>query len=718
MLALMHLLAWCQDRRGWAHLSFSIMVLGVLGLAVCELMIMRTDSLRTAGEAVRWGHGFTLLITAGCLGFVHFHFRTGRRWLLLLALGLRLLAVVANFTTGSSLHFRAVHQLGKMTFLGEEVSVPAVWEPNPWLRLGQLAALVLLIYVVDAARKLWRGGSPEGRRRAILLGGSMAFFLVVAPASGGLMAAGLLRIPMLVSFPFLGMVLAMGYELSRDVLRAARLTTDLQMTETRLSQAARAARLGLWEWNLLTDRIWIPEEGRRLYGVAPDEIITIQRFASTVHPEDRAAVNVAVAAALAGPDPYAADYRIVLPDGRIRWIGAHGQVERDAEGKPVLLRGVSIDITERRQAEDRFRIVVEASPNALIVVDEEGRIVLANAQAEKVFGYTRAELTGQSMELLVPERYHDRHPCHRQDYFKDPEIGARAMGAGRDLFGWHKDGREVPVEIGLSPFRTSEGLFVLASIVDITERKQTEQETLRQHGELAHLGRVASMSELSGSLAHELNQPLAAILSNAQAALRFMDQEPQDAAEVRDILTDIVGQGRRAGDVIRRMRGMLKKGELAMDALDPAELAEEVLGLMRSDLVARNITLKTHFPAPPLTVYGDRIQLQQVLLNLLANACDAMAGAPADRRTVTVSIDKSGGSVVLYIQDQGHGLTPGTEEKIFDPFHTTKAEGLGMGLAICRSILTAHGGRLTAKNSQSGGALFCMELPLHGTKDT
>ena len=243
MLALMHLLAWCQDRRGWAHLSFSIMVVGVLGLAVCELMIMRTDSLRTAGDAVRWGHAFALLITAGCLGFVHFHFRTGRRWLLLLALGLRLLAVIANFTTGSSLHFRAIHQLGKMTFLGEEVSVPAVWEPNPWLRVGQLASLVLLLYVVDAARRLWRGGSPEGPRRAVLLGGSMAFFLVVAPAFGGLIAGGVVRMPVVVSFPFLGMVLAMGYELSRDIMRAARLSSDLQSTERRLQQAAAAARL-------------------------------------------------------------------------------------------------------------------------------------------------------------------------------------------------------------------------------------------------------------------------------------------------------------------------------------------------------------------------------------------------------------------------------------------------------------------------------------------
>ncbi len=713
MLALMHLVVWWRERRGWAHLSFFVMVAGVLGMAVCELLIMRTDSVGTASAAVRWAHGFTLLITVGCLGFVHFHFGTGRRWLLLLALGLRLIAVVANFTTGSSLHYRALHQLGKMNFMGEKVSVPAVWDPNPWLRLGQAAAFVLLIVVVDASLKLWRGGSPDGRRRAVLLGGSMTVFLLMAPVIAGLNAAGLVKMPLLASFPFLGMVLAMGYELSRGVLRAARLTTDLQQTETRLSQAATAARLGLWEWNLLTDSIWIPLEGRQLYGVGPDEVIDIQRFAATVHPEDRAGVNAAIAATLAGTAPYAADYRIILPDGRIRWIGAHGRVERDASGKAILLRGVSIDITERRLAEDRFRIVFEASPNALIVVDGEGIIVLANAQVEAVFGYSRPELTGHSIERLVPGRYHGHHPGHRRGYFTDPEPGARAMGSGRDLFGRHKAGHEVPVEIGLSPFRTSDGLFVLASIADITDRKHAEQETLRHHVELAHLGRVASLSELSGSLAHELNQPLAAILSNAQAALRFMEHDPPAAAEVREILTDIVGQGRRAGDVIRRMRRMLKKGELAMELLDPASLTEEVLSLMKSDLVAKNVRVTTHYPGDPLRVYGDRIQLQQVLLNLLANACEAMAGSSRDRRTIIVDLSGADGRMSLCVKDQGHGLTPGTEEKIFDPFHTTKADGLGMGLAICRSILTAHGGKLSAENHPEGGAVFRVELPLH-----
>jgi two-component system, LuxR family, sensor kinase FixL len=233
----------------------------------------------------------------------------------------------------------------------------------------------------------------------------------------------------------------------------------------------------------------------------------------------------------------------------------------------------------------------------------------------------------------------------------------------------------------------------------------------QQRSELAHLGRVASLSELSGSLAHELNQPLAAILSNAQAARRFLDQSPPDLDEVREILTDIAAEDRRAGEVIRRMRRMLKKGETVMEPLPVNTLAEEVLDMIRSDLVARNVSAVTDFaPALP-PVQGDRIQLQQVILNLLVNAGEAMTDTPAARRILRVVTAAEAGRVVLTVQDHGHGLAGGVEEKVFEPFYTTKSGGLGMGLALCRSIVTAHGGRLKAMNHPDGGALLRMELP-------
>ena len=227
------------------------------------------------------------------------------------------------------------------------------------------------------------------------------------------------------------------------------------------------------------------------------------------------------------------------------------------------------------QAETRFRLVVEAAPNAMIMVDPAGRITLVNAQTEAVFGYTREELIGLPIETLIPERFRSRHPGDRGRYFASPS--ARAMGAGRELFGRRKDGSEVPVEVGLNPIRSSEGVFALASVIDITERKRSELELEQQRSELAHLSRVTMLGELSGSLAHELNQPLSAILSNAQAAQRFLAGDPSNLDEVREILKDIVEQDKRAGEVIRRLRLLLMKGEVHRQPLDLSEVLLDVL---------------------------------------------------------------------------------------------------------------------------------------------
>jgi signal transduction histidine kinase len=217
-LAAMYLLVWCREMRSWAYLSFFVLAVGVIGVAAGEFAAMYANSPTEYGRAVRWGHFAYLFVLVGSLGFVHFYFGTGRRWLLGSALGLRLLAVVvANFTTGLNLHISAIRSLQKVNFLGEQVSVLGEWTPNPWVRLGQLAALAQFVYVLDASLRLWRTGARESRRRAVIVGGTLAFFIVFASGQAGLVVAGVLRTPIVVSFPFLAVLLAMGYELSRDV---------------------------------------------------------------------------------------------------------------------------------------------------------------------------------------------------------------------------------------------------------------------------------------------------------------------------------------------------------------------------------------------------------------------------------------------------------------------------------------------------------------------
>jgi PAS domain S-box-containing protein len=351
-IALIHLSIWSHDRRSWANFCFFISVLGVLGLGVCELTTMYSSgSSAVFGQAIRWTHLAYAIGIFGSLGFIHFYFGTGRNWLLASALALRALVVIANFTTGVNLHFTVVRSLEKVTFLGDQVFVAADWIPNPWVRLGLLASLVQFAYVVDAAIQLWRTGSPESRTRAIVIGGALALALVAAPAQAFLVTAGVLHMPFIVSFPFLGVVLAMGYELSRDVLRAAQVGRELRESERRLALATEAANLGFWIHYLPPDEIWAGAQWRELLGFTKSERLDFESFLQRVHPDDRERIRKAFTQATQHTGHYEVEYRVILPNGQMRWIASRGNVEF-SDGQPVLRRGASLDITRRKQAEE------------------------------------------------------------------------------------------------------------------------------------------------------------------------------------------------------------------------------------------------------------------------------------------------------------------------------------------------------------------------------
>ena len=542
-LATIYLLIWFRERRSWAHLCFFVLAVGVIGLAAGEMAVMYAKSPTAYGTAIRWSHFTYGFVVAGSLGFVHFYFGTGKRWLLGAALGLRLLAVVVNFSTGLNLHFSAIQSLQQVNFLGEPVSMLGVWTPNPWVRLGQLAALVQFVYVADASLRLWRTGSRESRRRAVIVGGTLAFFVLFASGQAGLVAGGVLRMPTVVSFPFLAVLLAMSYELSRDALRAAQLGRELRESEARMTLASEAAGFGVWIWTVAHNQIWGSERWLRLFGFVPGAALSFEKVIERIHPDDRETVERAVRRAVADRGDYAAEYRVVLPDNTQRWVAARGQVYPDSHGKPVRMVGATIDITARKQAE---------------------------------------------LELQ------------------------------------------------------------------------------QQRGELAHLSRVTMLGELSGSLAHELNQPLTAILSNAQAAQRFLAHDNADLNEVRDILKDIVAEDKRAGEVIRRLRLLLKKGEVQHQPFDLNEVVREVLKLVRSDLVNQGVAVHTELaPALP-EVNADRVQLQQVLLNLVMNASDAMAGGPAGDHKLIIRTELAGDEGIrVSVADRGVGLAPDNLEKVF-----------------------------------------------------
>jgi two-component system sensor kinase FixL len=339
--------------------------------------------------------------------------------------------------------------------------------------------------------------------------------------------------------------------------------------------------------------------------------------------------------------------------------------------------------------------------------------VLVNTQTEKMFGYSRSEMMGQLVEIVVPKRFRAAHPAHRAKFLAAPK--ARAMGAGRELFARRKDGTEFPVEIGLNPIQTADGILVLAAVADITARKQAELEALRHREELGHLTRVAAMGELAASIAHELNQPLSGITSNAGAGQRFIDRGGVDFRELRDLLGDIVADARRASDVIRGIQRMVRKGVPKRQPVNLNDLVIKVVRMVNQNAMLQSCQLETVLEPNLPAIKADPIQLQQVLLNLVINALDAMHDTPVSDRKIVIATERNvDGAIRASVRDYGVGIPEETGKRMFEQFFTTKAKGLGMGLAIVRSIVESHGGRIVAENADGGGARFQFTLPASG----
>ncbi|MGH7390187.1 MAG: GAF domain-containing protein [Candidatus Rokuibacteriota bacterium] len=367
--------------------------------------------------------------------------------------------------------------------------------------------------------------------------------------------------------------------------------------------------------------------------------------------------------------------------------------------------------TEAQTSAQDFRDLVDTLDAIVIDADAETfRIAFVNRRAEAILGYSRHEWYADP-DFWV-------HHVHPDDREWAAALCRNATAEGRDHVMQYRmlaaDGRVVWVHdmVRVLPGRADGRRQLRSVMVDVTERKQAELEIQRHRQLLAHLTRVATLGELSGALAHELSQPLTSILSNAQAAQRLMAREPVDLREVRDILTDIVDEDRRAGEVIRRWRTLLRKGETQLQPLDVNDVTNEVLRLAHGELIAHGVTVSARLTPGLPAVHGDRVGLQQVLLNLIVNACDAMTlNEPAQRQLAVVTAPDGEGAVQVSIADRGGGIPADGIERVFEPFFTTKAQGLGLGLAICRSIIAAHGGRLWATNNVDRGATFRFVLP-------
>jgi two-component system, LuxR family, sensor kinase FixL len=570
-----------------ARLMFSLSAFAMALGCGNDLSMMQADTIDAASAVLRRGDFAVGGIFVSLTAFIWAYLGTGRLWLALACPILYAVSLAADLVPGGGMTYQTITGLRTVETFGGATFHVIEGVPNPWEAFAYLSALALVVFVVDASVRLWRRG---GRRRALVIGGSVTFFTLAGSVHSALLEANIVSTPYLFGWAYLAILMAMSIELNVDVLASARIAAELSESERRMELASAAGNLGMWAWDIVHDTMWATSQARLLLGFSETEMLSQEKFTNALHPDDRELRRHAVQNALAIGNEYEVQYRVPFGDGQIRWISSRGRPERDSRGNTLLLRGVVLDISARRGAE---------------------------------------------MELQ------------------------------------------------------------------------------HLHHQLAHASRVSMMGQLASAIAHELSQPLTAILVNTEAASLFLEQKPPALDELRDILVDIRRDDKRAGDVIERMRALLRRRSFVACTLSVSDLLETVVTLTRIDCTARKVILEVATLAPGLPiVVGDSVQLQQVLINLVLNATDAVANLPAGRRNVAVgAAHHENGGVEFWVSDLGPGIESEKLGHLFEPFFTTKPSGLGMGLSISRTIIEAHGGRIWAVNNARQGATFRFTLP-------
>jgi PAS domain S-box-containing protein len=406
-------------------------------------------------------------------------------------------------------------------------------------------------------------------------------------------------------------------------------------------------------------------------------------------------------------------------DGTQVAVASRWALQRDEQGNPIAILETNNDITERkraeealRESEEQWKAVFENNPTMYFMVDTNGTIVSVNSFGAEQLGYRAEELIGCPVQKVF-------HEADREAVQRNAAICVERLGraTSRELRKIRKDGTVIWVRETARAMLIKERPVVLIACEDITEGKRAAEALREVQMELAHANRTATMGQLTASIAHEVNQPIAATVINAQAALRLLGCRPPDLQEVQLALTDIIKDSDRAADIIGRIRALVKKEPTQRDNFDINEAIREVIVLTRGEAVKNGVSMQTQLSDGLPLIQGDRVQLQQVILNLIINAVEAMSGDSKGSRDLLISTSRdASNSMLVCLRDSGPGLDPASLERLFDAFYTTKSSGMGMGLSICRSIIEAHGGSIWAAANEPRGAVFQFSLPLERDK--
>jgi len=407
------------------------------------------------------------------------------------------------------------------------------------------------------------------------------------------------------------------------------------------------------------------------------------------------------------------------PDGGKRYVAVSGLPVFDQSGRFIGYRGVGRHITERKRAEEalreseaRFRTFVDHATDTFMLHDEDGTVLDVNRNACESLGYGRDELIGKRpffFDLELDAAAWERH----REHLKGGGVATLERRYRR------KDGTVFPVEVRMRAFQQGRQRLIISLSRDITERKRAAETLREMQAELTHANRAAAMGQVTASIAHEVSQPIVAMLCNAEAALSWLGSQPSNVAAAQRALASIVTDGNRAGEVINWIRALIKKTPARKETIDVNNAILNVVTIARSELLRHRVSLQTDLATGLPLMEGHRVQLQQVVLNLILNAVEAMCSLDEEPRELHISTTaNASGGILVVVRDNGPGIDPTMINRLFDPFYTTKPAGTGMGLAICNSIIEAHGGQLWAAANETRGAVFQFTLPpVRGCRD-
>lgn len=361
-------------------------------------------------------------------------------------------------------------------------------------------------------------------------------------------------------------------------------------------------------------------------------------------------------------------------------------------------------VSNSEQAE-RLRCILETVTDAIVVMGQDGIVQSFSAAAERQFGYSASEVIGRNVNILMPSPYREEHDGYIRRYRTTNE--KRIIGIGREVTGQRKDGSVFPMYLSVGEGRLEGASIFVGIIHDITDQRTAARRLSELQAELLQVSRLSGMGQMASALAHEINQPLTAIATYMKAIRRMLDAGDPDALDrARAALTSANEQALRAGEIIRRLREFVARGDTEKDLVDTTTLITESLALAKMSNKLERTRIKLELESPSQSVIADKVQIQQVLLNLVRNALEAMSGAGG----LTVCARTVGDLIEFSVADEGPGLSEEVKSRLFEPFVTTKKDGMGVGLSICRTIIEAHGGRLWAESNSGGGTVFRFTL--------